>query len=60
VGAALGFTPEQFQQLNGLVGFNDPVVRVVSVGKSGNVTRVVQMVIRKVGGRAQLITWKEQ
>jgi general secretion pathway protein K len=60
VGAALGFAPEQFQQLNGLIGFNDPVVRVVSVGKSGNVTRVVQMVIRKVGGRIQLITWKEQ
>ena len=58
--AALGFTPEQFQELSGLVNFNDPVVRVVSVGKSGNVTRVVQMVIRKVGGRTQLITWKEQ
>ena len=58
-GTALGFSQEQFHQLNGLVGLNDPVVRVVSVGKSGDVTRVVQMVIRKVGGRTQLITWKE-
>ncbi len=38
---ALGFTPEQFAQLSGLIGFNDPVMRVVSVGKSGNVTRTV-------------------
>jgi general secretion pathway protein K len=59
VGAALGFTPEQFQELRGLIGFNDQVMRVVSVGKSGDVTRVVQMVFRKVGARAQLITWKE-
>ncbi len=59
IGAALGFSPEQFQELSGLVGFNDQVMRVVSVGKSGDVTRVVQMVIRKVGARPQLITWKE-
>ncbi|MEY2480023.1 MAG: ral secretion pathway protein [Verrucomicrobiota bacterium] len=59
IGAALGFTPEQFQELSSLVGFNDQVMRVVSVGKSGDVTRVVQMVIRKAGARPQLITWKE-
>jgi len=56
---ALGFSTEQFKPLAALVGFKDQVVRVVSVGKSGNVTRVVQMVIRKGGGTPQLLTWKE-
>ena len=57
---ALGFTPEQFKALAGLVGFKDQVVRVVSVGRSGDVTRTVRMVIRKTGGGVpQLISWKE-
>ena len=59
VRVALGFSAEQFKQLAPLVGFRDQVVRVVSVGKSGNVTRTVQMVIRKAGSTPQLITWKE-
>jgi Type II secretion system (T2SS), protein K len=56
---ALGLNAEQFKQLAALVGFKDQVLRVTSVGKSGNVTRVVQMVIRKAGNIPQLITWKE-
>ena len=56
---ALGFSPEQFKQLAPLVGIRDQVVRIVSVGKSGNVTRVVHMVVRKAGNTPQLITWKE-
>lgn len=61
VRAALGFTPQQFQQLAGLVTFQDPVVRIVSVGKSSEATRVVQMVIRRAnnGIVPQVITWKE-
>jgi general secretion pathway protein K len=61
VRAALGFSPEQFQQLAGLVSFKDPVMRIVSVGKSSEATRVVQMVIRRSnnGNIPQLITWKE-
>jgi type II secretory pathway component PulK len=55
----LGLTPDQFAALNGLVSFKDPVVRIVSTGKSGNTTRVVQMVVRKVGNVPQMITWKE-
>ena len=55
---ALGFTPEQFAQLSGLIGFKDPVVRVISVGKSGNATRTIQMIIRK-SGSPQVIRWKE-
>jgi len=59
VRAALGFSTEQFQQLAGLVGLRDQVFRIVSVGKSGNATRVVQMVVRKMNNVPQLITWKE-
>ncbi|MBA2743493.1 MAG: general secretion pathway protein GspK [Chthoniobacterales bacterium] len=56
---ALGFTAEQFSRLAPLVGFKDPVVRVVSIGRSGDVKRTVQMVIRKAGNVPQLVTWKE-
>jgi general secretion pathway protein K len=59
VRAALGLSPEQFKQLAGLVGFKDPIFRVVSVGKSGDTTRIIQMVVRKIGNQPQLITWKE-
>lgn len=55
---ALGFTPEQFAQLSGLIGFKDQVVRVVSVGKSGDATRTVEMIIRK-SAQPQMIRWKE-
>ena len=55
---ALGFTPDQFAQLSGVVGFKDQVVRVVSVGKSGDVTRTVEMIIRKTA-QPQMIRWKE-
>jgi len=59
VRVALGFSTEQFKQLAPLVGFNDQVIRVVSIGRSSDVTRVVQMVVRKSGNVPQLITWKE-
>lgn len=59
VRTVLGFSPDQFSALSGIVGFKDPVIRIVSVGKSGDTTRVVQMVVRKVGNGAQMITWKE-
>jgi hypothetical protein len=59
VRSALGLTQEQFQQIASMVGFKDQVYRIVSVGKSGDVERTVQMVVRKIGNRPQLITWKE-
>jgi hypothetical protein len=60
LGLALGFSPQQFAQLTaaGLIGFNDPVKRVVSVGKSGDATRTVEMIIRK-SAQPQMIRWKE-
>ena len=56
---ALGLSQEQFQQLAALVGFNDQVMRVLSVGKSGNIARTVKMVVRKSGNIPQVIVWKE-
>ena len=59
VRVALGFTAEQFKQIAALVGFRDQVMRIISIGRSGNVTRVVQMIVRKSGNVPQLISWKE-
>ncbi len=59
VGAALGLTQAQLAALNNLVVFKSPVVRIISVGKSGNTTRTVQIVVRKAGNVPQMITWKE-
>jgi hypothetical protein len=56
---ALGFSPQQFQQLAALVGFGDQVFRIASVGRSGDITRAVQMVVRKAGNTPQVIVWKE-
>jgi Type II secretion system (T2SS), protein K len=56
---ALGLSADQFKEISALIGFRDPVQRIISTGKSGPVTRVVQMVVRKTGNIPQLITWKE-
>ncbi|PYJ04927.1 MAG: hypothetical protein DME39_07870 [Verrucomicrobia bacterium] len=70
VQAALGLNSQQFQQIQALVQFRGPVLRIVSVGRSGDVTRSVQMVVQKqavrIGaaaaiavGRPQVFSWKE-
>ena len=58
---ALGLRGDQFIQLAGLITTTDPVVRVVSVGKSANVTRTVRMVVFKKDTAVRLLpgTWKE-
>jgi general secretion pathway protein K len=58
---ALGFRPDQFNQLAALIRYDSQVVRIVSIGKSGPVTRTVRVVIFKQGGGIRLIpgTWKE-
>jgi hypothetical protein len=45
-------------QLEGLIG-TDPMMRVTSVGKSGDVTRTVRMVFARGGNNVQLKSWKE-
>jgi hypothetical protein len=56
---ALGLTRDQFVQLQGLVTDTSPVIRIVSVGKSGAVTRTVRMVMFKQGNAMRLLSWKE-
>lgn len=68
----LGLNQQQVsQQLPGtttsigsLLTFKGPILRVVSVGKSGDVTRSVQMIISKAslggaGSRPAVMSWKE-
>jgi Type II secretion system (T2SS), protein K len=55
---------QQSPQLTGLnLGLKNTLVfRVTSVGKSGDVTRTVQMIVSKggaAGGRPQVMSWKE-
>jgi len=59
VETALGLTAEQSEQIEGLVAFKDQVFRVISMGKSGDVTRSLQMIVRKGAVIPQVISWKE-
>ena len=59
VQSALGLTPEQFQQIASLVGFKDQIFRILSMGKSGDLTRSFLMIVRKGGSIPQVISWKE-
>jgi len=56
---ALGISPQQFQALSPFISFKDSILRVVSTGRSANMTRVVQVVFRRAGTTAQLISWRE-
>ncbi len=58
---ALNLSTQQLHSLGDLITTKSDVYRITSVGKSGEATRTVQMVVRKVGtaGQPQLITWKE-
>ena len=55
----LGLNAAQFAQLTGLVGINDSTLRIISTGKSGEVTRQVEVVVRKGGDKPQILLWKE-
>ena len=63
VGTRTG-TPPQANGIQNLIVFKspNPVFRIVSVGKSGGVTRSVEMVVLKQTadvGRPQVFSWKE-
>jgi hypothetical protein len=67
VPVALGLLPAQYAQLQPLLSppttnqSQAQVLRIVSIGNSGAVTRTVRVVVRKAGGAIQLVpgTWKE-
>src|SRR5438105_8433148 len=56
---ALGISPQQYQTLSPFISFKDSGLRLVSTCRSGDVTRAVQLVFRRAGTAAQLITWRE-
>ena len=56
--------PSTTTSIGSLLTFKGPILRVVSVGKSGDVTRSVQMIISKAslggaGTRPAVMSWKE-
>ena len=53
------FPRSNFKRLSPFISFNDSVLRIVSTGRSNDITRVIQLVFRRAGTTAQLITWKE-
>ena len=62
----IGLNPQQIQQTpalaQGLVIFKGTVFRIVSMGRSGDVTRSVEMVVQKPAGGVgdpRMISWKE-
>lgn len=61
IAAALYLNDQQFKALQPFITIKDPVFRIVSVGRSGDALRTVQMVVRKgaAGSVPQLITWRE-
>jgi general secretion pathway protein K len=58
---ALGLRGDQFTPLRNLIAYDSQIVRIVSTGKSGAVTRTVRVVVYKLNGGIRLIpgTWKE-
>jgi len=58
----LGLNPNQTPQIQNLVTLNAPVLRIVSVGRSHDVTRSVEMVVVRLQlgvSRPQVLSWKE-
>ncbi len=55
----LGLSAAQFNSLNGLITYNDPTVRIISEGRSGNLTRQIIVVARKGNMKPQILSWKE-
>lgn len=56
---SLGLTPAQFEGLGDLVSQNDLTTRIISIGRSGKVTRKIEVVIRKEEGSPQIMSWRE-
>ncbi len=55
----LGLTPAQFKEIASLVSYNDPTLHITSVGRSGKVSRQLEVVVRKGNAQPQILSWKE-
>jgi general secretion pathway protein K len=55
----LGFTAAQFKELSGLIVAKDQTQRIISEGHAGNVSRQIDVVVRKGGSNPAILLWKE-
>ena len=55
----LGLNAAQFKELAGLVTYKDPTLHITSLGRSSTVTRQVEVIVNKSGGKAGILHWKE-
>jgi len=55
----LKLTAGQFQELRPLISYQDPTMHIRSAGRSGNVTRLVEVIARKGADKLQIFSWKE-
>ena len=55
----LRLSDDQFQALRPFISYKDPTVDIHSEGRSGNITRQVEVVVRKNGDNPQILSWKE-
>jgi type II secretory pathway component PulK len=56
----LGLNQAQFQAIAGLITYQDPTLRVVVEGHSGDIKRQIAVVVRKgTGAKPQILSWRE-
>ncbi len=55
----LRLNDNQFQELRPLISYRDPTLSIRSEGRSGSITRRVEVVVRKGADKSQIISWKE-
>lgn len=55
----LGFTKDQFSAISPLLSYRDSTWRVKSTGEAAKVYRHLEVVFRKVGERARILSWQE-
>jgi type II secretory pathway component PulK len=55
----LGIGPQDSAAIQDLVTVKDSTLRIISVGQSGEVTKTLEVVVRKEGVPPQLLSWKE-
>jgi general secretion pathway protein K len=54
-----GLTTAQFEELGKFIGYDDPTLRITCLGHSGNVTRQVEVIVRKGTATPKILSWKE-
>lgn len=55
----LGFTAAQFREMSSLVVAKDQTQRIISEGRAGNVSRQLEVVVRKGGSNPAILLWQE-